>query len=269
MSLDHLIERLHGEGRLRVWSIAVTVFGDAIAPRGGSVAMADLSLILERLGAEPGAIRTAMSRLARDGFVERHKEGRRSYYRLAPDASADFQAAAGRIYAAHPTEWSGTWTVALGPEPKTTPTGFLRIAPSAWIAPGDAPPPPEMFTITGGSGAPPDWARDLLSPPELSEKYAALSASWRDFNADRMEGLDAVAARTLLIHQWRRILLRDAPLPRALRPANWAGADARDLVADIYRRLLPASEAWLSGATASPGIRLPVPEASFDTRFNA
>ena len=71
MTLDDLAARLHGEGRLRVWSLAVTVFGDAIAPRGGSIAMADLSAILERLGAEPGAIRTAMSRLARDGIVSR------------------------------------------------------------------------------------------------------------------------------------------------------------------------------------------------------
>ncbi|MEL6795067.1 MAG: phenylacetic acid degradation protein, partial [Pseudomonadota bacterium] len=107
MTLDQLIERLHGEGRLRVWSLAVTIFGDAVAPRGGSIAMSDLSTLLERLGAEPGAVRTAMSRLARDGYVERAKDGRRSFYRLAPAAAAEFQRATARIYAAQPADWSG------------------------------------------------------------------------------------------------------------------------------------------------------------------
>jgi phenylacetic acid degradation operon negative regulatory protein len=42
------IARLHGNGRLRVWSLIVTFFGDAVALRGGRVALSvlqDLSLI--------------------------------------------------------------------------------------------------------------------------------------------------------------------------------------------------------------------------------
>ena len=34
-----IIERLHGAQRLRVWSVIITVFGDAIVPRGGRVAL--------------------------------------------------------------------------------------------------------------------------------------------------------------------------------------------------------------------------------------
>ena len=269
MTLDQLIERLHGEGRLRVWSLAVTVFGDAVAPRGGSIAMSDLSAILERLGAEPGAIRTALSRLARDGYVEREKEGRRSFYRLAPSAASEFETAASRIYAAQPPEWSGVWTVAMGPEPTPPPSGFIRIAPGAWVAPGEAETPREMFAITGGSGAPPDWARDVLSPPELSARYGALIEAWVNFAPESLSALDAISARALLIHDWRRILLRDAPLPRALRPANWLGAEARDLVADIYRRLAPASEAWLSNCDAPGDGALPPPGEDFAARFSA
>ena len=269
MTLDQLIARLHGEGRLRVWSLAVTVFGDAVAPRGGSIAMADLSTILERLGAEPGAIRTAMSRLARDGYVEREKEGRRSFYRLASTAAAAFEKASARIYAAQPPAWSGVWTVALGAEPEKSPDGFLRIAPGAWVAPGEAEAPAGMFVISGGEGAPPDWARDILSPPELSARYEALFGAWSGFAAEEANGVDAVSARTLLIHDWRRILLRDAALPRALRPAKWPGAEARDLVADIYKRLAPASEDWLSGCAAPGDATLPPPSESFARRFSA
>ena len=269
MTLDQLIERLHGEGRLRVWSLAVTIFGDAVAPRGGSIAMADLTTILERLGAEPGAIRTAMSRLARDGYVEREREGRRSFYRLAPSAAKEFERAAARIYAAQPAEWSGEWTVAVGPEGAEAPQGFVAISPGAWIAPETVDAPDGLFVVKGGTGALPDWARDILSPPDLSARYAELTESWSGFDAETVDGADAMAARVLLIHDWRRILLRDAPLPRALRPAKWTGVRARDLVADLYLRLAPASEAWLASCHAASDEPLPEPAADFALRFQA
>lgn len=53
-----------------------------------------------------------------------------------------------------------------------------------------------------------------------------------------------MAARTLLIHHWRRIALRDPGLPAALLPRDRTGEAARNQV----RRLLPDSEVWLGGA---------------------
>ncbi len=262
--LEAPIARLRAEGRLRVWSLAVTFFGDAAAPRGGAIAMADLSRLLERVGAEPGAVRTALSRLARDGWVERSRDGRRSYYRLAGRGLAESLAAAPRIYAAEPPEWDGTWTVVIGEgEP---PEGFRRIAPGAFLAPGAAPAPEGAFAIRGGTGAPPAWARAALSPPPLAARYAALARAWEGFAPPEAPEA-AMAARLLLLHDWRRTLLRDAPLPRALRPEGWPGARARDAVARLYRALVPASEAWLDGCEAAPGAPLPKPDAAFRGRF--
>ncbi|MEO0362537.1 MAG: PaaX family transcriptional regulator C-terminal domain-containing protein [Pseudomonadota bacterium] len=270
-----LIARLQGEGRLRVWSLAATFFGDAVAPRGGAVAMADLSAHLETLGAESGAIRTAMSRLARDGWVDRTRVGRKSYYRLAGPGAATTREATPRIYAAAPPEWSGRWTVAIAApgraEDDLAAAGLRRVAPSVWLAPGEEAASlcgDGLFLIEGGGGSPPDWARALLSPPELGARYAALSEAWSRFDlADASAPEAAMAARTLLIHDWRRVLLRDAPLPRALRPEGWPGAAARDLVAKLYRALAPASERWLDGCEAAPGRTLPAPEPAFAARF--
>ena len=47
-----------------------------------------------------------------------------------------------------------------------------------------------------------------------------------------------------MIHAYRRIILRDPILPPSFCP-DWPGAEARDLCAAIYRRVLPASERWL------------------------
>ena len=41
--------------------------------------------------------------------------------------------------------------------------------------------------------------------------------------------------RTLLIHEYRRVLLRDPRLPAALLPLDWPGAAAFALCRDFYR----------------------------------
>jgi phenylacetic acid degradation operon negative regulatory protein len=61
----------------------------------------------------------------------------------------------------------------------------------------------------------------------------------------RLSDTDAFIARILLIHYYRRVVLRDPLLPAALLPADWPGRAARSLCGEIYRGLLPASEQWL------------------------
>ncbi len=269
-TLADQIARLHGTGRLRVWSLAVTIFGDAVAPRGGAIAMGDLSAVLERLGAESGAIRTAMSRLARDGWVSRTRAGRRSYYALSDSALTSTRAASPRIYAVEPPDWDGTWTIAAGPGAEVAEAaGFQRIAPGTWLRAGSGGGdlPRDVFTVTG-TGPTPDWLRDALSPPDLAARYAAISVAWQGFDPSAVtDPAAAMVARTLLIHDWRRVLLRDAALPRALRPDGWPGAAARDLVAAHYRALVPASERWLNDCECAPDRPLPAPDAAFRTRF--
>jgi phenylacetic acid degradation operon negative regulatory protein len=269
-TLPEQVARLHGEGRLRVWSLVVTIFGDAIAPRGGVIGMSDLSALLETLGVEGGAIRTAMSRLARDGWVLRSKAGRRSFYGLSEEAITSIRSASPRIYAAAPPTWDGNWSVALGQGAESLEEdGFRRISPGTWLRAGSfgGPISADIFLVTG-TGAPPTWIRDLLSPPDLADRYAAFTETWSGFApATLATPAEAIAARTLLIHDWRRVLLRDAPLPRALRPDDWPGVAARDLVASHYRTLMPLSELWLDGCEAAPDRRLPPADETCRCRF--
>ena len=86
--LARIIEQLKREPS-RTGSIVITVFGDAIVPRGGSVWLGTLLEFFEALDIDSGVVRTAMSRLAADGWLERNKVGRNSFYRLV-------QARAGR-----------------------------------------------------------------------------------------------------------------------------------------------------------------------------
>ena len=57
----------------------------------------------------------------------------------------------------------------------------------------------------------------------------------------------AFQVRVLLIHDFRRLLLRDPQLPEALLPTHWPGLRARAMCQAIYRQLWPASESHLAG----------------------
>ena len=94
-AIQPLIDMFYARGRPRVISLVVTIFGDAALQRGGEIAMTDLTAITGNIGVSPGALRTAMSRLAAEGWVEREKVGRNTLYRLSKQARRDSEWARG------------------------------------------------------------------------------------------------------------------------------------------------------------------------------
>ena len=78
---------------------------------------------------------------------------------------------------------------------------------------------------------------------------------------------DAFVARILLIHHYRRVVLRDPLLPTALLPGDWPGRAARKLCGEIYRGLLPASEQWLDRHGSNQSGPLPRGAEALRARF--
>lgn len=281
-ALDALVAELHTRGRLRVWSLVITLFGDAIVPRGGKAGLSVLQAVMTRLDVENGALRTAMSRLAADGWVEREKSGRNSIYALAASGRHAFDEATRRIYAAGPPEWDGRWTIAVAlpstsqdkREVALNASGFVCAGGNTWVrAETNAQPPlPDdlegMLVVTSQAPAVPRksdqfWQlADIAAAYDvLAERFARLGRSL--VNGDRLQPLDAMAARTLLIHDWRRAVLHDPGLPAELLPDDWPGEKARVLVRSIYTKLAATSESWLDDAGLPP-LRDP---AHFAERF--
>ena len=104
--LARIIEQLKREPS-RTGSIVITVFGDAIVPRGGSVWLGTLLEFFKAIDIDSGVVRTAMSRLAADGWLERDKVGRNSFYRLAGKGRQTFDAATRHIYDPQPPNGPG------------------------------------------------------------------------------------------------------------------------------------------------------------------
>jgi phenylacetic acid degradation operon negative regulatory protein len=252
------IARLHSGGRLRVWSLLVTFFGDAVTPRGGRVALGALQDAMALLGIEAGAVRTALSRLAGDGWVEREREGRLSFYALSSHGRYAFDEATRRIYSPCPPDWDGEWTIAItdadGHGDRLRAHGFVPLGGPAWIKAGDehGDPPSDVLVIRGaGTAFPPELIR-LWDTAKLAAQYEAFLANWQGFDPAGLSPAHAMAARTLLIHDWRRIVLRDPDLPAALLPDDWAGSAALELVRPLYAGLVEASEQWLDQAGLPP-----------------
>src|SRR4051794_41584417 len=95
--LSRIIEQLKREPS-RTGSIVITVFGDAIVPRGGSVWLGTLLEFFESLDIDSGVVRTAMSRLAAHGWLTREKGRPNMYYPLAHKGRQIFEAPTHHIY---------------------------------------------------------------------------------------------------------------------------------------------------------------------------
>lgn len=273
--IDRHINRLHGNGRLRVWSLIITFFGDAVALRGGRVALSTLQDAMGLLNVEAGAVRTALSRLASEGWVQREREGRLSFYKLSDQGEAAFEEPTKRIYAGTSPGWDGEWTVAIEAQGKAGENaasclrnqGFVSLGGKAWLKTGRVAEklPVDVFAISGTGSDLPTPLLSLWKLDDHAAHYTAFIADWQSLSAPGdLPPADCMAARTLLIHDWRRIVLRDPGLPDALLPAGWIGQEARSLVRQVYHGLLPGSENWLD----ANGLPVPSRPEALKRRFN-
>ncbi|MFN3657998.1 MAG: phenylacetic acid degradation operon negative regulatory protein PaaX [Pseudolabrys sp.] len=285
-AVARLLDQYHSRRPVRAWSLIVSLYGDAIVPRGGSLWLGSLTEIMALFRIDAGHVRTAMSRLTADGWLAREKAGRNSYYRLTRRAEGSFNAATQRIYFAHTPAFDGRLRLALlgsgvGDRTKARPAlekaGFAALTPTTYVAFAD--PSPPLPPIGGLFLVHADPADDMHALAAAAWKLDALAAAYRAFidrftpleralaRSDKVPAADALVARVLLIHEFRRIVLRDPGLPAALLPTDWPGTAARQLAARIYRQLVADSEKYLDAEAQDRKGPLPPPGNGFSARF--
>ena len=118
--------------------------------------------------------------------------------------------------------------------------------------------------------------RELVSDhwqlDNLEEEYRQIIGLFRPLKKALDKGklptpLEAFQARLLLIHEYRRILLRDTPLPSDLLPNRWQGTVARQLAQALYRDLAKPSSTYIQNELVNRQGRLPESEHYFYQRF--
>jgi phenylacetic acid degradation operon negative regulatory protein len=283
--LERIVEQLKREPS-RTGSIVITVFGDAIVPRGGSVWLGTLLEFFGYLDIDSGVVRTAISRLAADDWLERNKVGRNSFYRLAEHGRRTFDTATKHIYDPPPSDWTGRFELLLigngedrdASRDALKNAGFGSPLPGVWVAPSGAPIPEEAArAIRLEVSAEDDSGRRLLSASwpldRTADAYVKFIKTFEPLHGwigrgERLTDADAFTARILLIHHYRRVVLRDPLLPAPLLPRDWPGGAARKLCGEIYRGLLPASEQWLDHHASNENGPLPKADEELARRFN-
>ncbi len=280
----------------RAKSLIVTVWGDALAPHGGAVWLSGLIRLMAPFGINDRLVRTSVFRLARDGWVAASSHGRRSRYRLTRDGARRFDDAYRRIYHRPPEDWHGAWELVVVdgvPAPRRTAlrdelawAGFGELAPGSFLRPMEghralpaalaAPAVAGRVVVAQAADLP--GQRPLAAVVARAWDLTTLAADYREFlhrfgaviERFRDAGHDAAqcfVVRTLLIHAYRRVLLRDPLLPAALLPLDWPGAAAHALCRDFYRLTHRAAERHLAATLAEDGTPLPPADATFCARF--
>ncbi|MEO0997005.1 MAG: phenylacetic acid degradation operon negative regulatory protein PaaX [Pseudomonadota bacterium] len=292
-----LVAEVAAETPVRTGSLIVTLFGDAIAPHGGSVWLGSLIQALAPFGINQRSVRTAVFRLARDGWIASTQIGRRSFYSLTPEGRSQFDAASRRIYAEPRGEWSGSWCLALLSAVPTSDRDNLRkelnwLGFASFSANLLAHPAPDTGAIEQRLAGLPSAAAILFFDAAAQQRSAGplsalvheawrlddLDARYRRFlerfrpvlkatAAGAPDPADALLCRLILIHEYRKILLRDPMLPEALLPESWNGVAAYQLTRNIYQAVSADAERHLMARFESADGNLPPAEPRFLQRF--
>lgn len=292
-----LVVRFRRQRPLRAGSLIVTIFGDALAPRGGAATLGSLIALAAPFGVTERLVRTSVARLAHDDWLVARRNGRLSEYRLSATGHRRFAEATQRIYGAPPQRWAGRWTLLLLPEARAERErlrealrwlGFGQLGQTLLAHPMRSPedareqlrgldgPAARVVVLEAASGAP-DTDRQLARAGwDLADLEGRYRRFVRAFEPVR-EALAAAAAppapeaafvvRTLLVHEYRRIHLRDPLLPASLLPANWIGSRAYELCRDTYGRVFAAAERHLGRSAATLEGPLPAPARETFRRF--
>lgn len=284
----------------RANSLIITVYGDFIAPHGGTVWLGSFIRLVQPLGLNERMVRTSVYRLSQEKWLVSEQLGRKSYYSLTTSGRRRFEHAYRRIYFAPQDTWSGEWQLVIIPTSLAGPQRDTLRKELAWAGYGAL-----ASGILAHPSADTDALLDILQETGAHDKVVAmkavnisaltskplqelvhecwnlqaLAAKYLDFielfrpvlramrAASSLDPEQCFLVQTLLMHDFRRALLHDPQLPAQLLPANWSGGVARQLCRDLYRITYPHAQRHLLSVCETTDGPLPPAAAYFYERF--
>jgi len=293
--IQQIIDSVVKNETLSGTSLISTIFGDSVLHRGGNISLASLIQLMELFGLNDRAVRTSVFRLVKNDWLCSDKIGRTSFYRITDSSRSTYLQAEQRIYNDQMKEWDHYWDLILMSTLDTENKallkkelewlGFANISTNLMAYPGcnrielqrllvDLNMSEQVVVFkaetlqlfnnsvdTIGRMLRTNWPID-----ELRQRYLQFLDIFREIGVllmqenEQLEPVQAFQIRTLLIHYYRRILLKDPALPLELLPTDWPAISARTLSMNIYKKVFePADEYFLSVAATAEG---PMPNAT-------
>ena len=255
------------------------LYGDYLRPRGGRAPVAALVKLLAPLGIAAPAVRTAVSRMVRQGWLHPLRLSSGPGYLLTPKAAHRLDEAAARIYRTSRIGWDGRFDLIVldGPTVRRERQrlganlaylGYGMLDEKTWVAtrPGgdvdalltDAGVRYERFSAAHAAGIPGAMgivrrAWDLTKIGEAYDRFVEEQRPLLAAITPRSIDEEAYAARFRLVHAWRSFLFRDPQLPPALLPERWPGTSAAAFFDRHAARLRPAADRYVDRCLRAGG----------------
>ena len=269
-------------------SFIYTLFGDFVqrdpaAPH--ELWVGGLIRLMGEFGLSEQAVRQAVSRMSRQGWLRAQKRGSRSFYALTDRGRRRVEAISPRIYGPV-VEWDGRWRMLTysvaeikregrdGLRKDLTVLGWAPLSASTWLSPHDALDAArsaaeangvlENIDLFAGEYFGPHTDRELL---ERCWDLPAIAAQYRDFiaryeprlqneRANRgMRDDEAFVERMWLVHDYRKFTYVDPGLPSTLLPAHWPGTSAAALFREYYALISNKAEYFFRHARENGAVR--------------
>ncbi|KUL29376.1 PaaX family transcriptional regulator [Actinoplanes awajinensis] len=244
------------------------LYGDYLRTRGSRAPVAALVRLLAPLDIAAPAVRTAVSRMVRQGWLHPLRMASGAGYLLTPKAARRLDEASARVYRTGRGGWDGRFDLILiRDQPLTrrdaerlTFLGYATLGDQVWVAPRAS---DEVETVLQEAQA--GYERFSAAHTAGSAGAAAIvgkawdldriGRSYREFEEElrpvvkavtaRSSDEEAYAARFRLVHAWRSFLFHDPQLPTALLPPGWPGIRAAAFFDKHATRLRPAADRYV------------------------
>lgn len=245
------------------------IYLDYVQYYGGSIRVRSLLRFCKELGFSAVAVRAALCRLSQQGWLERTREHKQSFYSLTQMGKERVEEAAPRIFSPRTEKWDGQWTILTYSLPERLRLhrerlrreliwlGYGSLTPATWIIPK----PAVELTYKHLSARRLDKYVNLfrarhvnaLANPELVEKCWNLGAIqkryrtfidtwepiWRSYQVKFNAGTPVseslcFSAKMRLLHEYGRFLYLDPRLPSELLPKSWLAEAAWRVFRECY-----------------------------------
>lgn len=262
-----------------------TLYGDYVRHRGGEAWTGSLIELMGLFGLSEQAVRSALSRMSRKGWLERSRSGRHSFYSQTPKLLALLEEGAQRIFHPRHDPWDGQWYLLTYSIPESKRhlrrklrkrllwLGFGALHQATWISPRDLRAEVEQVVdalqirpyVEFFSGKHRGFASDeeimthCWNLKQLNDYYATFIARYgpplQECEAllkagDGLQPQECFVQRFMLVHEYRSSPYVDPNLPAEFLPDDWLGARARRLFQRLHDLLIEEADAFVDSVLA-------------------
>jgi len=296
--VNQFISKRIAEIKLSGTSLIVTLFGDLVTQHDHWISLSSIIKALAPLGINDRLVRTSVYRLVQNDWLTREKIKKNTYYSFTEMAKRHYDKAAKRIYTTDHPEWDGSWLIVLPvfvPDDKKDALykelawlGFSTLNTGVWAHPSiekesldDTLKQLELLdaVIVFNGNTYQEHSQNTLKTlvenswniESLANQYQAILTTYQPILArlkqEKSSMQQAFLLRTLFIHEFRRVLIKDHELPSSMLPKAWPGIATMKLAEELYHQLSSDSINYVTSHLTNADGFLPPTSGTFNLRF--